>query len=248
MVPLRVCVSVLGAICCLAGVSEAECGAAPQHFSFADRTGDSYLIALRLDMDRCEIDTCDEIAVFDGALCVGAIVINGDTALGLVAWKDNLQTPEVDGYQCSHEMVFRVWRHKVGVEEPWSVEFEQGQIGLFCEGLLAAARSDCIATNVEEQPDPLPEKPALHQNFPNPFNSTTSIGLHLPVTQHVRLRIVNSLGQEVAVLLDRMLPSGEHHVEWNGKTSSGKVVSSGVYFYQLQTASSSLTRRMLHLK
>lgn len=73
-------------------------------------------------------------------------------------------------------------------------------------------------------------KIALHQNYPNPFNPNTVIRYQLPVSSTVSLKVFDLLGREVAVLVDGKVTAGTHEVTFN---ASG--LSSGVYFYQLQT-------------
>ncbi|MEK9138769.1 MAG: FG-GAP-like repeat-containing protein, partial [Bacteroidota bacterium] len=74
---------------------------------------------------------------------------------------------------------------------------------------------------------------SLSQNYPNPFNPTTRIEYTLPAQSHVSIKIYNLLGQEVASLVDGEELSGHHAVEWNGRSTSGFPVSSGVYFYRV---------------
>jgi len=239
--------AVAGAFVAPAGTVVA-CENTPQHFSFDDRTGASYLVILKLDASQCLLDTCDEIGVFDGELCVGAAIVTADSTLGIVAWQDDPQTSSVDGYRCGESMTFRLWRAGAATEEMWAAAFEPGQSGLFCEGLYTSATSDCTPTGVEELDTPRPDRVYLLQNYPNPFNSTTTIRFTLPVGDHMRLRILNSLGQEVTLLADEWHPAGEAAYEWSGRNSSGHPVASGVYFYQLQTSNASITKRMLLLK
>ncbi|MEZ4762012.1 MAG: T9SS type A sorting domain-containing protein [Calditrichia bacterium] len=94
----------------------------------------------------------------------------------------------------------------------------------------------------------LPEGYELADNFPNPFNPETTIRFRTPQTGVVRLEIFNILGQKVAELVNRELPSGEHAARWNGANSSGEQVASGFYFYRLTAGTFQQTRRMLLLK
>jgi hypothetical protein len=73
----------------------------------------------------------------------------------------------------------------------------------------------------------LPEEYAILQNYPNPFNPSTVISYSLPASGYVTLRVYNTLGEEVATLLDNaMVDEGENEVEFNARN-----ISSGVYFY-----------------
>ncbi len=74
-----------------------------------------------------------------------------------------------------------------------------------------------------------PEEFALHQNYPNPFNPTTTINYTVPEDARVSLKVYNSIGQEVAVLLDNeLVEAGEHSVDFNSSN-----LPSGVYYYRI---------------
>ena len=83
----------------------------------------------------------------------------------------------------------------------------------------------------------------LEQNYPNPFNPVTQITYYIPVDSHVRLKVYNVLGNEVASLVDEEKPAGEYSVKFN---ATG--LSSGVYIYRLQTDYSTITKKMTYLK
>ncbi len=83
----------------------------------------------------------------------------------------------------------------------------------------------------------LPINFTLEQNFPNPFNPTTIIKYALPFESKVKLSVFNALGEEVNVLVNEFNSAGYHQYEWNGLNSSGNRVSSGIYFYRIETES-----------
>jgi hypothetical protein len=72
----------------------------------------------------------------------------------------------------------------------------------------------------------------LDQNYPNPFNPNTKIKYNLPVDSHIKLTIYNTIGQVVKVLANNIQKSGSHEINFNAS-----VLSSGVYFYTLQSTS-----------
>jgi hypothetical protein len=75
----------------------------------------------------------------------------------------------------------------------------------------------------------------LAQNFPNPFNPSTTIEYSVQTTDNIQIKIYNSLGQLVTTLLNETKTPGEYSILWNGKDDSNFLVSSGAYFYQIQT-------------
>lgn len=97
--------------------------------------------------------------------------------------------------------------------------------------------------------DPLiPATFEIDQNFPNPFNPSTVIRFGLPVNAHVRLEIINILGQRVTILTDRGYDAGYHDLVWDGTAADGNRVASGVYFYRLRAGSFVASKKMLLLK
>ena len=89
-------------------------------------------------------------------------------------------------------------------------------------------------TGVEEKREEIPAVFALEQNFPNPFNPTTTIRYSLPKESTVKLSVYNLLGQEVASLRNDVQGAGQHDVVWNGRNDTGSPVATGVYFYRLE--------------
>jgi len=76
----------------------------------------------------------------------------------------------------------------------------------------------------------------LSGNYPNPFNSATTIQFRLPKTTKVTLTVYNGQGQVVRTLLDQVVPAGEQQIRWDGKDQAGQQVVSGIYLYQFRAA------------
>lgn len=87
-------------------------------------------------------------------------------------------------------------------------------------------------------------------NYPNPFNSSTTISFSVPKKSlFVNLEIHNSTGQKIRTLVNKKLNAGKYQAVWDGTDDSGKAVGSGIYFYQLKTGNNfSKTKKMLFLK
>lgn len=88
----------------------------------------------------------------------------------------------------------------------------------------------------------------LQQNYPNPFNPSTTIRFELPVQSHVQLSVYNLLGQRIAVLVDDIKAAGVYTVQWHGKDTSGRQVSTGIYLVKLEAVDQVQIRRMTLLK
>jgi len=93
-----------------------------------------------------------------------------------------------------------------------------------------------------------PKRTSLNANYPNPFNSGTTISYDLPIPLKVTLKVFNIQGQEVITLVDDLQSHGEYEVFWNGKDEGGHLVPSGIYCYTLSNDVSISTRKMLLLK
>jgi hypothetical protein len=100
-----------------------------------------------------------------------------------------------------------------------------------------------IATAVKQAGSEIPKAFALSQNYPNPFNPSTKIEFDLPVSGIVSLKIYNILGQEVASLANGQYAAGHYTVQFDASH-----LSTGMYFYRLQSGSSVAVKKMLLIK
>lgn len=84
---------------------------------------------------------------------------------------------------------------------------------------------------------------SLSQNYPDPFNSSTTISFSVKQDGVVRLSVYNILGSRVAVILDSYRPAGDYSVKFSGNNLPG-----GVYFYKLESGGMILTKKFILLK
>ncbi|MCF7902161.1 MAG: T9SS type A sorting domain-containing protein, partial [Candidatus Marinimicrobia bacterium] len=94
----------------------------------------------------------------------------------------------------------------------------------------------------------IPTKFALHTNYPNPFNPTTTIRYDLPERSTVSLVIYNQLGQPIRTLVNSEQLAGFQSVMWDGRNNVGQQVGTGIYFYQINAGKFNQTRKMILLK
>lgn len=106
------------------------------------------------------------------------------------------------------------------------------------DGTINATVSSIIQTSSS-----LPERYNLNQNYPNPFNPSTNIKFDIVNAGFVKITIYNSLGKEVETLVNDNLSPGSYQIDWNASA-----VSSGVYFYKLETQGFVDTKKMLLVK
>ena len=94
-----------------------------------------------------------------------------------------------------------------------------------------------------------PEAFSLADNFPNPFNPTTTIKYALPQAADVELTVYNVVGQPVRTLIAEYQSAGRYAMEWDATNDSGHRLSSGMYFYRLQAGGEFVeVKKMLLLK
>ena len=98
-------------------------------------------------------------------------------------------------------------------------------------------------TGVHDHGSLAPSSFKLYANYPNPFNPTTVISYQLAVNSLVDMKVYDTLGKEVATLVEGERSAGSYSVTWDAADCS-----SGTYFYQLKTGDFAQTRRMLLLK
>jgi hypothetical protein len=103
-------------------------------------------------------------------------------------------------------------------------------------------------TGIEKNKNQIPKESQLLQNYPNPFNPSTTINYYLANPSFVRLTIYNILGQKIRALQNAFQTAGEYSLMWNGMDDSNTPVSSGVYFYRLQTDNLNIQKKMIYEK
>ncbi|MCI0512168.1 T9SS type A sorting domain-containing protein [candidate division KSB1 bacterium] len=128
-------------------------------------------------------------------------------------------------------------RHISGRPNIWYVSL--GHLYLYHLAQTNYQRPTQVATSKPR----LPVRAALSQNFPNPFNATTTIRYTLIQTDFVTLKIFNELGQAITELTAAQQPAGTYQFHWNADGCS-----SGIYFYHLQIGDRREVRKMLFLK
>jgi hypothetical protein len=122
------------------------------------------------------------------------------------------------------------------------------EVALTGEGSVQITDEDFTGARLRMEPADRVEIPRefnLQQNFPNPFNPTTTIRYDLPRTAQVMLRVFDMLGREVAVLVDEEQEAGYKSLVWNADNAAGLNLSSGVYFLRLQAGDYTMMRKLM---
>ena len=106
---------------------------------------------------------------------------------------------------------------------------------------LCITTPDCGATDIKDSR--IPTQFELLQNFPNPFNPSTTIAFNLPKAGNVKLTVYDPLGREVAVLVDDFRAAGTYRVNFDASA-----LNSGIYFYRIISGEYNQTRKLILLK
>jgi hypothetical protein len=101
-----------------------------------------------------------------------------------------------------------------------------------------------VLTGVGNNNGTIPAEYKLEQNFPNPFNPSTTINFSIPRASHVSLKVYNALGKEVASIVDDYMQAGEHSEGFAVNTD----LTSGIYFYKLTAGDFTDTKKMMLIK
>ena len=116
-------------------------------------------------------------------------------------------------------------------------------------GVFVLINQGTPATAVASETAATPTAFTLGANYPNPFNSATTIPLAVSVgAKNVTLTIYNVLGQPMRQVWTGPLPAGKHELTWDGRDAQGRPVATGVYVYRLQVDEQSSTRKMVKLE
>ena len=194
----------------------------------------------------------DEIAYWDDALSAAEVSAIYNSGSGLNALSNS-------GDYTSSENLYTYWRMNEGtgsiVKDATSNGIDGNISGTTKWSNSSTIKEDShkviyirryeYLSTIDEQ---IPTDFALHENYPNPFNPTTTLRFDLPEVSDVNVVIYNMLGQKVRTFNMNSISAGSHSIKWNATNDLGDPVGAGVYLYQLQAKDFVKTRKMVLLK
>jgi len=198
---------------------------------------------MELVLDLAEIKVTGRVEDESGHPVDSVLVSAYDpnTGLNATTWTDT------DG---RYEFMLPAGRYEVvidGAQEGAGLQVIQ-DMDITADKALNFRLGEGLLDDTENTGPNLPKAFEMSQNFPNPFNPSTTIQYDLPQAGHVQIKVFDIRGRVVATLVDREETAGSHTVQWSGREDSGRTLGSGVYFYRMQTASFNRTRKMVLLK
>jgi hypothetical protein len=104
------------------------------------------------------------------------------------------------------------------------------------------------SVGVDNRNETFPQGFALEQNFPNPFNPSTTIRYELPEEAMVNVTIFDMMGRKIRTLVSSQQTAGYKSVQWNATNDDGSPVSAGIYLYTINAGEFKQTKKMVLLK
>jgi len=129
--------------------------------------------------------------------------------------------------------------------EVFAVKGQNLLCGTYATGIWLRPVNEVVTSVADQGQENMPLRFDLGQNYPNPFNPSTVIKYSIPQNGFVTLKIYNSIGQEVATLVNEKKDRGNYSINFDAGKSS---LASGVYIYRLQVNGYSASKKMLLLK
>lgn len=127
----------------------------------------------------------------------------------------------------------------IGIIEEWHYEWNY----YILQGAIINGIQYGSIVSIDNPKEELPVKIVFHQNFPNPFNPVTTIKYEIPERSNVKLKVYNTIGQEIITLSDETQTAGIYEKEFNGNG-----LNSGVYIAVLTINQSMFVSKMLLIK
>jgi hypothetical protein len=128
----------------------------------------------------------------------------------------------------------------------YAVAYAETEVDLQAAVDAAKTKYDNVLVSAEKRAqNNAPVSFSLAQNFPNPFNPTTTIQFNLDQKADVTLAVYNLQGQLVNTVVSGSLSAGSHNVAWDGKDKEGNDAGSGVYIYRLIAGETSVSKKMI---
>ena len=215
----------------------------PENWQFTPNTGNGAVAFLPTWSNPTVDGTPMAIGDFVGAFTEDGICCGVNRWLGnhlrIVMWGDNVETPEVEGFQPNEPISYRVYR--LSEQQEWVyvyVTYSRGN-GHYYPGttsILNSFTASSVFVDDLNHPDELPNTMGIGV-FPNPFTRDVVIEYHLPVVSNVSLSVYDFRGMRIRSLIQEDKPAGYYTAAWDGRTDAGTLAASGTYFCRLETES-----------
>jgi hypothetical protein len=194
------------------------------------------------------ISVGDELAIFDGETCVGAVTLmphhlQSQTVSIVASSADN---QGMIGFKEGDPFVLKLWNSKQNTEltlDPQilkgSSTFTKNETTFASLGKYATTGLGVISgSNI-----------ALINCYPNPFSDEVNIEINLAKDAQVQVEVFNQLGQRINFLLKKQLiSSGVHRLIWNGQNANNQQVSQGIYHLMINVDGKDIHKKIVYSK
>ncbi len=217
-----------------------------KHFKYVEQP-DYVPIFLSIDLNQYEDGNKPvEVAVFVDDKCKGAAVVTEED-VQLNAYITNIEDPTQELKNLEFRMYFP---QKSANAHVLDYSVLNNQSGRFESRKVAVSEcKEFLQVKIGETDEPLlPSATKLFNNYPNPFNPETTISFNLAEQGFVTIEVFNIRGQKVKTVVKDAFVPGHHSVVWDGTDRKGNPVSSGMYFYRMNSQDHFSTKKMLLLK
>ncbi len=131
---------------------------------------------------------------------------------------------------------------------PWPAGGSIGKADFYVDEITFTMNEGSGVTDVAGNQTVMPLEYALGNNYPNPFNPTTSFSYAIPASNPVTVAVYNATGTLVRTLVNEFKSAGTYTASWDGKDENGRQMPSGIYFYQMKSSHFNSTKKMLLTK
>jgi hypothetical protein len=213
----------------------------PEHFS-TSWTGNGYNHMNLYILPEGNLEYEDEIAAYDGDICVGIGIADPAKAyISVVASMDDPITKKQDGFINGNEIRLRVWKketnkeftiEKVSFRNPDNNKYEESGTSVIQVNLKIPDQNQIWK---------------LDDAYPNPFTDYTTLTYSIAEETNVRIEIYNATGQKIKILTDEVKAAGEYTITWDRTDQNGKQIVSGTYFYRMITNNYSEVKTLIYM-
>jgi len=215
-----------------------ETGLVREYFRFAQDT---------LSLER-QGEDLDGISVADWHTFRASFdAVSGD----LKVYMDENATPIYSGVMTDPSSNYRMRFGDSGLERNHGCYYDWIIIdmsGAYAPGENDAIPDEVIVLATNDRPAGAPASYKLIQNFPNPFNPTTTIGFDVSAAGMVKIMVYDILGREITSLVNQPMQAGNYSVVWNATDMNGVEVPAGIYIARLITSGSTQSIKMVLMK
>jgi hypothetical protein len=217
---------------------------APVHFNpVFDGNGVDHMNFNFVHLQAGLLQEGDELAVFDGPACVGAVtLLPGHFKKNIVPIPASAADKNgMPGFTEGNNFSFRLWQSRPQSEIEISPEVLQGDVVFAKHESVVLSLQNAVLNSATNK-----RGVSEITCYPNPFNQMLTINVNLDVDSELEIVVVNQVGQCVKRVVEKqMYTRGNHHELWNGRNENGTYVSSGVYYLRVNVDDKITTKKLI---